>query len=41
MATIELSKVKVEEKGAQLKWKLERTMSGFAKEKKELEAIYQ
>lgn len=41
MATIESSKVKAEEKGAQLKWKLERTMSGFAKEKKELEAVYQ
>ena len=41
MITIESSKVKAEEEGAQLKQELERTMSGFAKENKELELTYQ
>ena len=41
MITIESSKVKAEKEVAQLKQELERTMSGFAKEKKELELTYQ
>ncbi|KAL6327907.1 hypothetical protein AAG906_027315 [Vitis piasezkii] len=38
---IELSKAKAKEESAWLKQKLERTMSGLAKEKKELEVAYQ
>ena len=41
MATTESSKAKVKEKCARLKQELERTMSDFAKEKKELETEYQ
>ena len=41
MATIESSKVKAKEEDARLKWELERIVSSFAKEKKELEAAYQ
>ena len=41
MATTESSKAKVKEKCARLKQELERTMSDFAKEKKELETAYQ
>ena len=41
MATIESSKVKAKEESAWLKQELEWTVSGFAKEKKELETAYQ
>ena len=41
MATIESSKAKAKEESAWLMQELERTVFGFAKEKKELEAAYQ
>lgn len=41
MTTLESSKARTEEESAQLKSKLEQTVFGFAKEKKELKAAYQ
>lgn len=41
MVALESSKTIIEEKSAWLKLKLEQTVFGFAKEKKELKAAYQ